>query len=231
MSRRNRRNYLTTRDGRVLAFVHRYRAVTDTMLRKAVFAADATDENVARVVRRLIRTGLLNRYTYHQGQSYLSLTRRGCRELSVPAQVTRPFTEQSLPPILAIAAYCVQQECERFTDREFRDRYPDLWRSGLRSSSYYLTSSPAGTVLAMFIVDRGATPRRIKGKLHRLLKQRLRLPAFAALIKCHRFRFTILVGTILQKSRLEQELKRRVWHHVEIEVAVVEEIANWLMLE
>lgn len=225
-----RQPYLTRRDRQLLQFVARYRAATEALLRRALFGQPSKRANVHRVVRRLVRQGLLNQVTLAPGQKYVVLARRGYRVLKMSARTPRPLTEQSLPAVLAIAWFCVRTGVSRFTDLEFRQRYPELWKAGLRSSAYYLTQTPQGLKLGLFLVDRGGTPRRLKGKIRRLITQRASLPAFAALIAAKRFHITILTGLPAQRQHLRRHLKRRFFRRVEIEVALIPELGELLTL-
>src|SRR5207248_1038274 len=130
------------------------------------------------------------------------LTRRGCRAIGISDRTPRPLTEQSLPAVLAIGWYCLRTGVTRLTDQEFRHRYPALWKPGHRSSAYFLVETPQGLKLGLFLVDRGASARRIKGKLRRLITQRSSLPAFAALIGAKRFRITLLTGIAAQQQHV-----------------------------
>lgn len=148
--------------------------------------------------------------------------------VGAPDRKPRPLTEQSFPVALAIASHCVQEGLRRLTDREFRQRFPELWRPGLRSSIYCLHGEGEGLRLGMFIVDRGGTARRIKGKLRRLLRQRETLPAFAGLIKSGRLRVTVLTGLPAQADNVRRQLGRGLYHHVVVEVAVVPDLGEWM---
>ncbi len=224
-----RNGYLTGRDRCLLEFVDRYRVGTDDMFQGVFFSeAKQRTTSVSRVVRRLIRRGLVRRVTWSPGRSYVVLTRRGCRAIAVPDRTPRPLTEQSLPAALAIAWHCVRAGVTRLTDREFRQRYPELWRPGLRSSCYYLTDTPRGLVLGMFLVDRGGTARRLRGKIRRLITQRDSLPAFEALIAGRRLRLTVLTGLPAQQQNIRRSLKRSTFHRVEIEVCLVPELGEIL---
>lgn len=225
-----RHSYLTRRDRQLLLFVARYRAATEALLRRALFGQSSRRANVRRVVRRLVRQGLLEQVTLAPGQKYFVLTRRGCRAVNMSARAPRPLTEQSLPVVLAIAWFCVRTGVSRLTDQEFRQRYPELWKPGLRSSAYYLTQTPQGLKLGMFLVDRGGTPRRLKGKIRRLITQRASLPAFAALIAAKRFHITVLTGLPAQQQHLRRHLKRRFFRRVEIDVALIPELGELLTL-
>ena len=221
---------LTNRDRRMLDFVDRYRLATNDLFRRVFFAGPNRGTTVARVVRKLVRRGLLRMVEYATGQSYVVLTRRGCRAIGAPDRAPRPLTEQSLPVALAIAAHCVRAGLVRFKDREFRERYPELWRPGLRSSSYFLFDTPQGLQLGMFLVDRGGTARRIKGKIRRLITQRDPLPAFGSLIEASRFRVTVLTGLPAQKQNIRRHLGRLRFRKVEVEVALVPELGELLTM-
>lgn len=222
--------YLTRRDRQLLRFVARYRAATEAMLRRALFTPASRRTNVHRVVRRLVRQGLLQQVKLGPGRGYVVLTPRGCRAIDVSDRAPRPLTEQSLPVALAIAWFCIRTGVARFTDQEFRQRYPELWKAGLRSSAYYLTETPQGLKLGIFLVDRGGTPRRLKGKIRRLITQRAALPAFAALIEAKRFHVTVLTGLPAQQQHLRRHLKRRFFRRVEIDVALIPELGELLTL-
>ncbi len=226
-----RNGYLTSRDRRILEFVDRCRVGTEDMFQRVFFSESKSRiATVSRVVRRLVRRGLLDRVTWSPGRSYVILTRRGCRAIAVPDRTPRPLTEQSLPVALAVAWHCVRTGVTRVTDREFRQRYPELWRPGLRSSIYYLTDTPRGLVLGMFLVDRGGTARRIRSKIRRLITQRDSLPAFEALIAAGRLRLTVLTGLPAQQQNIRRSLKRSTFHRVEIEVCLVPELGDILTL-
>ena len=220
--------YLTQRDRRMLRFVDRYRLATDELFAAVLFDGPHRMTNVARVTRKLVRRGWLRRVKYASGRSYLVLTRRGCRTIGAPDRVPRPLTEHSLPVVLGIATYCVRAGLTRFTDREFRKRYPELWRPGLRSSSYFLVDTPQGLKLGMFLVDRGGTARRLKGKIRRLVTQRKSLPAFASLMKAGRFRVTVLTGLPAQQQNIRRQVARLSFRGVEVEVGLVPDLGELL---
>lgn len=225
-----RKPYLTRRDRLLLQFIARYRAATEEMLRRVLPGMSSGRGSIHRVVRRLVRQGLVQQVPLRPGQSYLVLTRRGCRAIGVSDRARRPLTEQSLPAVLAIAWYCLRTGVTRLTDHEFRQRYPALWKPGLRSSAYYLVETPQGLKLGLFLVDRGATPRRIKGKLRRLITQRSSLPAFAAIIGAKRLRITVLTGLPTQQQRIRRHLKRPFFRRAEIEVTLIPELGELLTL-
>ena len=224
------KQYLTKRDRRLLDFVHRYRLATNGLFGRMFFPGPNHEATVARVIRKLVRRGFLRKVEYTACQSYVVLTRRGCRAIGAADRTPWPFTEQSLPVVLAIAAYCVRTGLVRFTDREFRQRYPELWRPGLRSSSYFLIDTPQGLNLGTFLVDHGGTARRIKGKIRRLITQRASLPAFVSLIQARRFRVTILTGLPTEQQNIRRQLGRQSFRNVESDVVLVPELGELLTM-
>jgi hypothetical protein len=80
----------------------------------------------------------------------------------------------------------------------------------------------------MFLVDRGGTARRIKGKIRRLITQRTSLPAFVSLIEAGRFRITVLTGLQAQQENIRRQLPRMRYRNVEVEVALVGELGEML---
>jgi hypothetical protein len=226
-----RNGYVTVRDRLILTFIDRYRAATEELLREAVLSRGKRQANVSRIARRLVRSGLIHKVPYGRGKSYLVLTRRGYQAIDVAERRPRPLAEQSLPIVLAIAWHCARTGVTRFTDREFRQRYPELWTTGVRCANYYLLETPQGLQLGMFLVDRGATPRRIKSKIRRLVTQRDKLPLFDELIRSGRFRITVLTGLPAQRQNIRRYLKRHSFWNVEIEVALVPELGDLLTLD
>ncbi len=218
-----KRTYVTRRDRRVLEFVDRYRLGTPELLAIGVFGGGQT-ENVIRVLRKLIRRGYLRRIDIAAGQFYVVLTRRGSGAIGAADRTPRPLTEQSLPTVLAIAAYCVRSGRPRLTDAEFRDRFPELWRPGLRSSRYCLRETDAGLVLTMFIVDRGGTSRRIRSKIRRIGAQRRALPAFHTLMTAGRFQVCVLTSNRHHEQNIRRQLPRLHDQPVDVDVAVVPEL-------
>lgn len=225
-----RKPYLTRRDRLLLSFVARYRAATEEMLRYVLRRQPGGRGSPHRLVRRLVRRGLLQQFPLRPGHNYLVLTRRGFVAIGWSPRPSRPFTEQSLPVVLAVGWYCLRTGVSRLTEQEFQERYPELWKSGLRSSAYFLVESPSGLKLGLFVVDRGATPRRIQGKLRRLISQRAELPAFAALINAKRFRITVLTGLPAQQQNIRRHLRRPYFHRVEIDVTLIPELGELLTL-
>jgi len=132
--KKKKRVYVTARDRRILEFVDLYRTATAGLLAIALFGGAAQEDAASRVLRKLTRRGYLRCVKMAHGRSYVVMTRRGCRAIGAPDRTPRPLTEQSLPVVLAIWCFCVRGGLARMTDRELSSRFPDLWRTGLKSS-------------------------------------------------------------------------------------------------
>lgn len=220
---------LTARDRKVLAFVGRYRAVTVRMIWNRHFPNTSPD-NAARVVRRLVRRKLLEKVVCGAELSYIVPKRLGLSIAGLEPRTPRPFSEQSLPVVLAIASYCVTNGLDRFTNSEFCDLYPELNQPGLRSSNYVLVDSSSGPKLQLLVVDRGGTPRRIKGRVRRMIAQRKGLPAFASLMDAGRLEIKVLVGTREQQTRINDYIQRHSFGSVAVTTSLVLELGNILMI-
>lgn len=225
---KKKKRLLTNRDKEILRFIERYRIGTSQLIARTIFRDPKQKKAAGRVLLRLTRSGYLRRRPLYGNQYYVVLTRRGCRGIGVPERTPRPLTEQSLPVVLAIAHHCTRTGLSRMTDREFREQFPELWRPGLRSSAYAFRETEKGLTLCMFLVDRGGTPRRIKGKIRRVISQRDSLPAFAALIAAGRFRVCVLTGLTSQRTQIRRRLGRMNYRNVGVDVEAVPEMAEYL---
>jgi hypothetical protein len=221
--------HLTERDHQLLEFVGRYRIGTIALLGKACFEPNATAENVARVLQRLEQRMLIHRVVTVGGFSYCTPTRRTLELLGGEPRTPRPLTEQTLPVVLAVATYCVATGICRLTSHEFSEFYPELWRPGMRSSSYALVDIENKLRLEMLIVDRGGAAHRINSRVRRVIAQRKGLPKFHALMKAGRFRITVLTGTREQSEKIHRRVSRQPFGPIEVKTFVIPELADLLM--
>ena len=222
--------YLTSRDTKVLEFVHRYRLGTVDMLAEEVFSMDESGQNIRRVLRRLEQRGLLRRERWEKGLSYYTPTPRSCQLFGLSPQTPQPLTEQSLPAVLAVAYYCVRHRQQRLTAKEFAQLYPSLWRPGMQSSNYVLVETHDDLKLELLIVDRGGAARRVRSRVRRAIKQRAVLPDFVTLMEIGRFRLNVLTGTEEQSDKVQHQLDKESFAPVEVVSTIVPELAEILLL-
>ena len=224
--------YLTNRDREILLFVHRFKVATDDLLAQRFFDLDRRNTNVLRVTRKLVNRNLLKRMVLGGRDTYLVLTRRGCKNIGVLDRTPKPMTEQSLPAALAIAHYCVRNDdVERLTSAKFAETYPELHRPGLNSSNYYLTKREGRFVLGLFLVDRGGTTHRIKRKIRKFVAQREDLPHFMSLISGDRVEITVLTGLEGQQRIVERHLGGETHLGIRVRVAMVPELGEMLTMK
>lgn len=215
---------LAPRQKRILAFIARYRAATDELLRRKFAGGHRDVKFIRRTMIRLVRKGYVREFKIGKGEWYYLLTHRGAKTVRKTDQPSRQLTEQSLPTVLGIAYFCVARNITRYTAAEFRRKYANLSPPRLRTSVYYSVETEAGMKIGMFLVDAGGTPRRVRGKIRRQIAKRMSLPSFVSLIHSGHFRVTILVSTEIRQQKLSAELASHSFGDVDVEVAWVPEI-------
>jgi hypothetical protein len=173
---------------------------------------------------------LLTRVNSKKGFTYYTGTRHTAAVLEQEPRTPRPLTEQTLPVLLAVAAYCVERGLRRQTSNEFKKLYPELWRPGMRSSSYVLYELDGKLRLEMLLVDQGGAAHRVNSRVRRLIAQRQSLPAFGSLIKAERFRFAVLTGTREQQQKIQNRISRRPLGPVTVSTYLIPELADFLTL-
>ena len=225
--------YLMDRDRAILRFVNRYKVATDDMLAQKFFGLESRNTNVLRVSRKLVQRNLLRRVALGGRDTYVVLTRRGCKAIGILDRTPRPMTEQSLPSALAMAYYCVRHGVNRLTTAEFIEFYPELHRPGLNSSRYYVfeDDKDGRRVLGMFLIDRGGTAHRIKSKVRKFVEQRKDLKCFMSLIQCRRVQITVLTGLEGQERIVRRYLGGDWYFGVRVRTALVPELGELLTMK
>jgi hypothetical protein len=220
--------HLTARDRKILQCVHRNRLGSDDIFRQKFFVGVQSNRPARKVSKRLVERRFLREFALAPGEFYYVLAPRGARAIGVKPKEPRPFTEQSLPSALAVAHYCTANGVHRITAQEFVTRFPEFCRRGMRSSGYFMAQDPDGLRLGFFLIDRGSTPRRMRGKIHKVIAKRYRIRLFASLIQGGRFVVVILTGYPEKKQELESFISR--WHRgpVQVRVEVVPELGHLL---
>ena len=150
--------------------------------------------------------------------------------MGLDPRAPRQLTEQTLPAKLAVASYCVHHKTELLTSQEFQDLYPELWRVGMRSSSYVLVEQEEKLRLQMLIVDRGGAIHRICARIRRLIAQRKSLPKFLSLMESQRFQIVILVGTSEQQGKIDRRIKSRPFKLVTVSTFLLPQLAELLLV-
>jgi len=219
---------LTPRDRDILKFIHRHRLGTDDIIRHALFPDVQQNRPVRKVMRRLVRQKYLREHSPAAGAFYYILAPRGARALGEKPREPRPFSEQSLPGALAIAAFCAVTKTQRFTAQEFVTKYPCFCRKGLRSSGYFIEQTERGLMIGFFITDRATKRRKMLSKIRKVIHARYRMHKFAELMQAGRFMILILTGHDAKKQELDRAIARRHRGPVQVRVEVVPELGTLL---
>ena len=167
----------TERDRQILNHVGRYRITTLDVLQRLFFPT-AGRTAVSKVVSRLAQMGRLREERLSGPRKYLRLTPRAAEEVNASRRSGEPITEQTLPVLLGILAYCTNRGIERFTPAEFRSQFPELCTPARPIAAYVVDSHAGRTGLALLLVDRDTSPRRLLAKVRKLIGQRYRIPGF-----------------------------------------------------
>ncbi len=216
---------LARRQMRFLAFIARYRAATDELLRRKFAHAHKDCEFIRRTMIRLARKGYVREFKIGKGEWYYILSRRGARVVQRIDHTPRLLTEQSLPVALGIAYFCVKHGY-RYTAAEFRK---EISRPESAESSF------VGLLLRRD--RRGNEDWHVRGRCRCHAKATSRkdppshrqavLPASLRLsYHSGRFRITVLVSTETQWRKLTTDLANHSFGDVEVEVAWVPELEH-----
>ena len=162
--------------------------------------------------------------------SYCVLASRAFQILGMKPRTPRPLTEQTLPAVLAVAKYCVDNQLSRMTSQEFTETFPELCRRGMNSSNYVLIDDNGKSKLQILLVDRGGAAHRIKSRVKRIIGQRKEIPEFASLMQAGRFRIPVLTGTEEQIAKIQRRVARSKFAPVEVTAYVIPELAELLLL-
>ena len=219
---------ISDRDRKLLEFVGQYRLGTDALFQSAFFP-DATEARVVRKVTfRLVQQNYLRKFQLGLKAAYYVLSPRACRLIGVKVWEPVPFTEQSFPGALGAACYCVASGAKRYTAAKFLQSHPDLCKPGQCRSNYFKEEIEGKFALGMFLIDRATSPKRMMGKIRKVIGQRYPMPAFRDLILQSRFQLVILTG--YTEKRIALELAVRAGHRgpVRVRVEVVPELGDWL---
>lgn len=229
MGKKHHERHLTPRDFAILNAVIHYRALTNRLLFQACFESDLGMKNVDRVLLRLERRQLLRRVTFDIGHSFYAPTRRAFVLLGMRPHTPRPITEQTLPCILATATYCIESGHRRLTAKEFRKRFPELWRHGMGASSYVLANESTDPHLEFLLFDRGGMANRIRSRVRRAIAQRIDNPEFCSLMSEGGFHITVLTGTPEHQTKIQRRVSSGEFDPIEISVVVLPELKDLLV--
>lgn len=219
---------LMKRDREILKHIARYRLTTDDVLLQLFFEHTEYQNAIDRVMKRLARQGWVRSYAYRGTSKYHMLGLKAARLLDAP-HFPRPFTEQTLPALVAVLCYCMRFGVKRIPERLFEKDFPSLCFPEFSGVSYYAnnTIDPPRNRLHLIIVDRNNTIRRLNRVISDALVRRYRMASFRDLIQQNYFALTLVTTSERRKRFIEGKLEDH-GRMVPIRVRVVPEYAPLL---
>lgn len=220
-------NQLSERDQQILQHVERYRITMDDILAELFFENASHATAVQKVASRLAADGwlrksqpLVRRNVYSLGPAYLQTN---------AAANTRPFTEQSLPPAIAVLYFCIRNGHKRLALDELRRIDARLCEGGTRNLPCIAKQHEGGLGISLLLVDRNSPGRRVIWKLRKLVGQRLARPAYLAWMRAKRMSITVIVPAEDRVEHLAQEIQKKYKCVIPITVTHVPEYAPFVL--
>lgn len=220
-------NQLSDRDRAILEHVERYRVTTDDVLAEVFFFPAKSVNAAQKVAARLTEAGwlrkskpLARRNVYSLGPSYGQIN---------STVITRPFTEQSLPPAIAVLYFCIRNGHKRLTLEDFKWIDAKLCEAATRTLPSIVCPHEGGLGIKLLLVDRASPSRRVIWKLKRVVGQRIDRPAYFELIRAKRMSVTVLVPIEDRVESLSREIHKHFRSKVSVSVSHVPEYAPFVL--
>lgn len=219
------------RDDAILEHLRRYHLTTPEVLHRLFFPGVGLNA-VRKVTSRLIRERRIRRVPLFEQRIYFLLTHREAVRLGEHRCIAEPFEYQGIVNALAILCFCAANGVQKFTPKEFAEKFPDLVLPGVRSSNYYREpeQTPEGLKqrLAFIHVDYGISPNALLKKVRKIPSRAYTLPAFAKLIQRGFFIVTVLTPTEAKAAEIRAVLSLEPPSPVRFRIQVVPELAELL---
>lgn len=185
---------LTSEDEKVLEHIHRFRITTPQVLAKLFYPAEAI-EDVRYHYRELRRAGCVGVGQLYGHQPYYYLTHHAALDY-FNERDAGPLDEQRLIDAYAVVAFCCLGATlrQRLTLREFTHDFPDLLKPFPPSHGYYVDIDDAKTRLGLVKVDRAFNYQRSGLHLDRIVKERIKHPAWKRVIEHDDFVVTFVTA-------------------------------------
>jgi hypothetical protein len=227
------------RDDAILEHLRRYHLTTPEVLRRLFF--DGTSLNaVTKVTSRLTREGRISRPLRLFGQrSYFVLTFREAVRLGEHRSIAKMFDRQGLVNAYGVLSFCVENGVQKFTPKEFAEKFPELVIPGVRSGNYYIDVEEKGdgplpaegrkSRLGFMSVDYGTSPETIVKKVRKITGRGYSLPAFGQLIQRGGFVIAIICPTAAKVEAVKAALSDEAPGFVRFRVEAVTELEELLL--
>jgi hypothetical protein len=216
------------RDGLILEHVRRYHLTTDEILASLFFEGGSV-RAARKVTTRLKAEGKLSRHRFFEGRVLCQLTPRAAEALGEHRSIARKFNYQGLVNAYGVLLFCAKFGIDKYTAREFMDKFPDLHRRGTRASNYYVDNEAGGKRLGFIQVDSGREAAKLVLKIRKIIGRAYGVPNFAKLIQSGRFVIAIVTPTQGKKTLIERALADEPASPVKYRVEVLDELGHLLI--
>lgn len=216
------------RDEMILEHVRRYHLTTDEILASLFFEGGSV-RAARKVTTRLKAEGKLNRFRFFEGRVLCQLTPRAAEALGEHRSIARKFNYQGLVNAYGVLLFCAKFGVDKFTAREFMEKFPDLHRRGTRASNYYVDNAEGTKRLGFIQVDSGREPAKLVQKIRKVVSRAYGVPNFAKLIQSGRFVVAVVTPTPGKKALIERALAEEPASPVKYRVEVVDELGHLLI--
>ncbi len=226
------------RDAAILDHLKRYHLTTPEILHRLFFPGVGINP-VRKVTARLCRERRIRPCRLFDQRKYFILTPREAVRLGEHRSVARPFEYQGLVNAYGVLSYCVQTSTQKFTPKEFRDKFPELVIPGVRLGNYYIDveETPHGSQppqgrksrIGFMLVDYGTSETTILKKLRKIAARGFTLPAFTGLIQKGNFVNAIIAPTATKAEAIKAALLGEAPGFIRYRVEVVEALGELLV--
>lgn len=220
------------RDAAIMEHLRRYHLTTPEVLHRLFFPGVGINA-VRKVTGRLARERRIRPCGLFDQRKYFVLTPREAVRLGEHRSVARRFEYQGLVNAYGVLSYCVQSGTQKFTPKEFRERFPELVIPGVRLGNYYIDNeeTPEGrkSRLGFMLVDYGTSELTILKKLRKIAVRGFTLPAFTGLIQRGNFVNAIIAPTEAKAEAIKAALKNEPPGFIRYRVEAVEELGELLV--
>ncbi len=220
------------RDAAILEHLKRYHLTTPEILHRLFFPGVRVNA-VRKVTGRLCRERRIRPCRLFDQRKYFVLTPREAVRLGEHRSIARPFEYQGLVNAFGVLAYCVQTGTNKFTPKEFREKFPELVIPGVRLGNYYIDveETPEGrkSRIGFMLVDYGTSETTILKKLRKIAVRGLTLPAFTRLIQKGNFVNAVIAPTTTKAEAIKAALLCEPPGFIRYRVEVVEDLGELLV--
>lgn len=204
------------RDDAILEHLRRFHLTTAEILHRLFFPGVGLNA-LRKVTGRLTREKKIRPCRLFEQRKYFVLTPGQAARMGEDRSIGKPFEYQGLVNAYGVLLFCVENESQPFTKKEFEEQFPELVIRGVGARNYYLDRDQADTEetkpgqadskpkvrLGFIIVDYGTSPLTIRKKVHKVTARAYTRPKFGRLIQSENF----VLGIIAPSEAKAEDIK------------------------